>query len=112
MISGRAWATRADARQARIYSRFPHDLNVAEFKDQVGRLGLAFIGQTPEVAPADGKLYSLRDATATVEIDSADIASSIMSRRWRWAWTTGARRKSRRGRVHEEAGGRAAAWPR
>src|SRR3989442_3704893 len=34
---------------------FRTDLNVAEVKDRVGRLGLAFIGQTPEVAPADGK---------------------------------------------------------
>src|SRR5947207_9533292 len=56
------------------------DLSAEEFQKQLAELGLCFIGQTPEVAPADGKLYSLRDATATVESIPL-IASSIMSKK-------------------------------
>jgi len=59
---------------------FRTDLTIEEFKAQLSIHGLAFIGQTPEVAPADGKLYSLRDATATVESIPL-IASSIMSKK-------------------------------
>src|ERR1700761_6192665 len=46
---------------------FRTDLSIEEFRAQLSSIGIAFIGQTPEVAPADGKLYALRDATATVE---------------------------------------------
>ncbi len=59
---------------------FRTDLTVDQFREQLGRIGIAFMGQTPEVAPADGKLYSLRDATATVESIPL-IASSIMSKK-------------------------------
>ena len=59
---------------------FRTDLSVEEFKAQLAAHGLAFIGQSPEVAPADGKLYSLRDVTATVESIPL-IASSIMSKK-------------------------------
>src|SRR3982751_1393651 len=45
---------------------FRTGLSIEEFKAQLTTHKLAFIGQSPEVAPADGKLYSLRDATATV----------------------------------------------
>jgi pyrimidine-nucleoside phosphorylase/thymidine phosphorylase len=59
---------------------FRTDLTIEQFKEQLRSIGIAFIGQTPEVAPADGKLYALRDATATVESIPL-IASSIMSKK-------------------------------
>ena len=59
---------------------FRTELTLAEFKAQVQEKGLAFTGQTNEVAPADKRLFALRDATATVE-SPALIAASIMSRK-------------------------------
>ncbi|MGI9075659.1 MAG: thymidine phosphorylase [Bryobacteraceae bacterium] len=59
---------------------FRTDLTIDEFLPLVAEHKLGFIGQTPEVAPADGKLYAVRDATATVESIPL-IASSIMSKK-------------------------------
>src|SRR5256885_13133099 len=59
---------------------FRVDLSAARFAELVDRLGLCLIGQTAEIAPADRKLYALRDATATVESVPL-IASSILSQK-------------------------------
>src|SRR5215218_1863804 len=59
---------------------FRTDLSLAEARAQIELLGCAMIGQTPEIAPADKKLYALRDATATVESIPL-IAASIMSKK-------------------------------
>ena len=81
MISGRGLGhTGGTLDKLESIPGFRTDLTIEEFREQLKKLGLAFIGQTPEVAPADGKLYSLRDATATVESIPL-IASSIMSKK-------------------------------
>ena len=59
---------------------FRVDLPLARFVELVDRLGVCLIGQTAQIAPADRKLYALRDATATVESVPL-IASSILSKK-------------------------------
>jgi pyrimidine-nucleoside phosphorylase/thymidine phosphorylase len=59
---------------------FSVDLSLARFAELVNRLGVCLIGQTAEIAPADRKLYALRDSTATVE-SMPLIASSILSKK-------------------------------
>src|SRR5207237_2981534 len=56
------------------------DLTTAEFLAQLARIGIVITGQTKELAPADGLIYALRDATGTVPSIPL-IASSIMSKK-------------------------------
>lgn len=56
------------------------DLSKEEFLAQLKDLGLVLTGQTGKLAPADGKMYALRDVTGTVD-SLALIASSIMSKK-------------------------------
>ncbi len=56
------------------------NLNLQEFKQAIQKIGISLIGQTGNLAPADKKLYALRDVTGTVE-SLPLIASSIMSKK-------------------------------
>ena len=59
-----------------------YDVNISEedFINQVNKIGVALVGQTKKLVPADKKLYSLRDVTGTVDSIPL-IASSIMSKK-------------------------------
>ena len=81
MISGRGLGhTGGTLDKLESIPGFRTDLTVEQFRNMLVKHKLAFIGQTSEIAPADGKMYSLRDATATVESIPL-IASSIMSKK-------------------------------
>ncbi|MBS1829606.1 MAG: thymidine phosphorylase [Acidobacteria bacterium] len=81
MISGRGLGhTGGTLDKLESIPGFRTSLSVSEFQSQLQKHGLAFIGQSEQIAPADGRLYSLRDATATVESIPL-IASSIMSKK-------------------------------
>ena len=59
---------------------FRTDLSLLEFRATLEHVGVALIGQTPEIAPADKKLYALRDVTGTVACRPL-MAASIMSKK-------------------------------
>jgi pyrimidine-nucleoside phosphorylase len=59
---------------------FNVNLSLTDFRRVLKQCGCALIGQTPQIAPADKKLYSLRDVTATVESPYL-ICASIMSKK-------------------------------
>jgi pyrimidine-nucleoside phosphorylase len=81
MVSGRGLGhTGGTVDKLESIPGFRTDLSMEEFRNQLAKHKLAFISQRPEIAPADGKLYALRDATATVESIPL-ISTSIMSKK-------------------------------
>jgi len=81
MISGRGLGhTGGTVDKLESIPGFRMGLTIAEYSAQVSRIGLSLICQTSELAPADGKLYALRDVTATVECIPL-ICASILSKK-------------------------------
>src|SRR5271167_1262258 len=81
MISGRGLGhTGGTLDKLEAIPRFNIALNLKEFRHVLSECGMALIGQTAEIAPADKKIYALRDATSTVENVSL-ICASIMSKK-------------------------------
>ena len=81
MISGRGLGhTGGTLDKLESIPSFNVNLSLAEFRHTLEECRCALIGQTPEIAPADKKLYALRDVTATVESPYL-ICASIMSKK-------------------------------
>jgi pyrimidine-nucleoside phosphorylase len=81
MISGRGLGhTGGTLDKLESIPGFRVGLSIAEYRSQLERIGVAMIGQTAELAPADRKLYALRDVTATVECIPL-ICASILSKK-------------------------------
>src|SRR6516165_7563485 len=81
MISGRGLGhTGGTLDKLEAIPGFNTALTLAEFRHVLRECGLSLIGQTTEIAPADMKIYALRDATSTVE-NIGLICASIMSKK-------------------------------
>ncbi|HTS12357.1 MAG TPA: thymidine phosphorylase [Candidatus Limnocylindrales bacterium] len=81
MISGRGLGhTGGTLDKLESIPGFNVNLSLGDFRAVLQKCGCALIGQTPEIAPADKKLYALRDVTATVESPYL-ICASIMSKK-------------------------------
>jgi pyrimidine-nucleoside phosphorylase len=81
MISGRGLGhTGGTLDKLEAIPGFNVNLSLAEFRHVLRECGMALIGQTAEIAPADKKIYALRDVTSTVE-NVGLICASIMSKK-------------------------------
>jgi pyrimidine-nucleoside phosphorylase len=81
MISGRGLGhTGGTLDKLESIPGFNVNLSLAEFRSVLRECGMGLIGQTAEIAPADKKIYALRDATSTVE-NIGLICASIMSKK-------------------------------
>src|SRR5262250_346065 len=81
MISGRGLGhTGGTLDKLEAIPGFNTTLTLADFRRVLGECGMALIGQTAEIAPADKKIYALRDVTSTVE-NVGLICASIMSKK-------------------------------
>ena len=89
---------------------FRVDMSMAECLAVLADLGCVFVGQTADLAPADKKLYALRDVTGTIESVPADRVLDHEQEDRRRRRRAGPRRQGRARRVHEDGRRGPPAW--
>jgi thymidine phosphorylase len=81
MIAGRGLAhTGGTVDKLESIPGYRTDVSVERFQQVAAEVGVAIVGQTPQLAPADGRIYAVRDVTATVE-QVGLITASILSKK-------------------------------